>query len=181
MPVIRKRPRYPGIPKDGKADEPKDRGGTCSKYYDTYGTEGLTGGIMVCWCTHSIAYGFHCIPKNEGRNDVFSAMISHWREAPKRVIYDFACSLGPYCMAREPEFFAKTKFLIDEFHAKGHVRCSCASFLRSHMEVDSTLVAINSSAAECGNGGITRIRKSVSYMSEARTIIVTRVFLSIWN
>lgn len=181
MTQIRRRPKYRGIPNDGKAEEAKDRGGTCSKYYDTYGAKGLTGGIMVCWCTHSIAYGFHCIPKSEGRNDVFSAMIAHWRVAPKRVIYDFACSLGPYCMTREPEFFAQTKFLIDSFHAKGHSQCSIASFIKTYMEVDSTLVPINSSAAECGNGGISRIRKSVSYMSEGRAIIYTRVFLLMWN
>ena len=26
----------------------------------------LTGGIMCVWCTHSVCYGFHCIPLGEG-------------------------------------------------------------------------------------------------------------------
>ncbi|KAH7877329.1 uncharacterized protein C8R40DRAFT_1040661 [Lentinula edodes] len=181
MSQVRRWPKYPEIQKDGQADANSERGGACLKYYDTYGKKRLTGGIMVCWCTHSIAYGFHCIPESEGRNDVFSAMVTRWKRAPKRVIYDFACALGPYCMTREPEFFADTKFTIDGFHAYGHSRCSSSSFLKSYMEVDSTLARINSSAAECGNSGLGRIRKSVSYMGQVNAIIYTRVFLSVWN
>lgn len=32
------------------------------------------------------------------------ALITRWPTAPERVIYDFACALGPYCMTREPQF-----------------------------------------------------------------------------
>ena len=39
-----------------------------------YGQRRLTGGIMCAWCTHSICYGFHRIPRGEGRKDVFSAI-----------------------------------------------------------------------------------------------------------
>ena len=42
-------------------------------------------------------------------------------------------------------------------------------------------MTVNSSAAECGNSGILRIRKSVSYMSQDRAILYTRVFISLWN
>jgi hypothetical protein len=136
---------------------------------------------MAAWCTHSICYGFHCIPKGEGRNDVFSAMYTRWPTAPKRVIYDFACALGPYCLTREPHFFGDTQFLIDDFHTSGHTRCSNAAFLKTYAEVDHRLIRINSSAAECGNGGIARIRKSVSYMSQERAIQFTRTFIAIWN
>ncbi|EDR03626.1 uncharacterized protein LACBIDRAFT_307006 [Laccaria bicolor S238N-H82] len=136
---------------------------------------------MCVWCTHSICYGFHCIPNGEGRNDVFSPIITRWVKAPKRIIYDFACALGPYCMTREPLFFADTLFAVDDFHAKDHTKCSSAAFLSSYCNVDPRLKKVNSSAAECGNSGIKRIRKSVRYMSQDRAIIFTKVFLSIWN
>jgi hypothetical protein len=136
---------------------------------------------MVVWCTHSICYGFHCIPESEGRNDVFSAMVTRWPVAPKRVVYDFACALGPYCMLREPSFFGRTFFTIDHFHAAGHTKCSPAAFLSEYANVDPRLVPINSSAGECGNSSLKRIRKSVSYMSQERAIIYTKVFLSVWN
>jgi hypothetical protein len=136
---------------------------------------------MVAWCRHSICYGFHCIPESEGRNDVFSAMVTRWPVAPKRVIYDFACALGPYCMLREPEFFKNTYFAIDHFHAAGHSKCSPAAMLSEYANVDPRLVPINSSAGECGNSALKRIRKSVRYMGQGRAIVYTKVFLSVWN
>jgi hypothetical protein len=84
-------------------------------------------------------------------------------------------------MLREPQFFAKTSFVIDHFHAVGHTKCSPAAFLSEYANADPKLSVINSSAAECGNGALRRIRKSVTYMSQDRAIIYTKVFLSIWN
>lgn len=180
MPAIRLRPSYPHLTHDLRGDNGK-RGQKCSKYWSLYGKQKLTGGLMCVWCSHSICYGFHCIPTGEGRNDVFSPIITRWVKAPKRIIYDFACALGPYCMTREPLFFADTLFAIDDFHAKDHTKCSSAAFLSSYVNADPRLKSINSSAAECGNSGIKRIRKSVKYMTQDRAILFTKVFLSVWN
>ena len=84
-------------------------------------------------------------------------------------------------MLREPEFFSQTLFVVDAFHAKGHTRCGRAAFLTNYCETNPALMKVNSSAAECGNSGIARIRKSVSYMSQDRAIMYTKVFISIWN
>jgi hypothetical protein len=84
-------------------------------------------------------------------------------------------------MTREPDFFADTLFVVDSFHAKGHSKCSPAAFLSTYANVDPRLAHINPSAAECGNGGLHRIRKSVSYMSQAHAILYTKVFLSVWD
>jgi len=178
---IRHRPTYPYLASDSHNETNARRGAKCSKYYSRYGERRLTGGIMCVWCTHSVCYGFHCIPKAEGRNDIFSAIITRWTKAPRMVVYDFACALGPYCMTREPDFFADTLFTVDGFHAKGHTHCSPAAFLSTYANTDPRLAHINSSAAECGNGGLHRIRKSVSYMSQERAIKYTHTFLSIWN
>lgn len=180
MTQIRHRPKYPNLKHDIQR-EVGNRGAKCSKFYSQYGRQKLTGGIMGVWCTHSICYGFHCIPKGEGRNDVFSAIVTRWQKPPRRIIYDFACALAPYCMTREPEFFADTQFAIDDFHAKDHTKCSPAAFLKSYSDIDPRLARVNSSAAECGNGGLKRIRKSVSYMSQDRAIQYTKTFISIWN
>ncbi|KAE9386932.1 hypothetical protein BT96DRAFT_960490 [Gymnopus androsaceus JB14] len=177
---IRQRPRYPNLKFDGKADVNKEQV-NCRKFYKTYSQKRQTGGIMACWCTHSICYGFHIIPVGEGRNDVFSALITRWPKAPDRVVYDFACALGPYCWAREPDFFANTQFVIDGFHAAGHTKCSKAAFLKTYSEIDSSLNSINTSAAECGNSSLTRIRKPVSYMTQEHAVLYSWVFISIWN
>lgn len=180
MPSIRHRPTYPNL-KYEKGSDSQKRGGLCNKYYNEYGKSGQTGGIMCAWCTHSICYGFHCIPNSEGRNDVFSAMVTRWPKAPKYVIYDFACQLAPYCRTREAEFFQETIFLIDNFHSGGHNKCSKAFFLSTYTGSQPSLSRVNSSAAECGNSSLVRIRKSVRYMGQKRAILYTAVFLSFWN
>ncbi|KAJ3527760.1 hypothetical protein NMY22_g9664 [Coprinellus aureogranulatus] len=174
LPQLRSRPIYPDLKTDKKKEVSSRRGDRCGKFYSQYGERRLTGGIMAAWCTHSVCYGFHCIPESEGRNDVFSAMVTRWPVAPKLVIYDFACALGPYCMLREPDFFKNTLFAIDKFHAVGHTKCSSAAFLSEYANADPNLAAINSSAAECGNSGLRRIRKSVSYMGQGRAIVYTK-------
>ncbi|TEB10932.1 hypothetical protein FA13DRAFT_1759730 [Coprinellus micaceus] len=113
LPPIRHRPIYPSIPGDSK------------KTRLFAWRAGAYGGIMVAWCMHSVCYGFHHMPTSEGRNDVFSAMVTRWPIAPEQVVYDFACALGPYCMLREPEFFKNTLFAIDDFHAKDHTKSIC--------------------------------------------------------
>lgn len=181
MPQIRSRPRYPSLAHDIRSEPAANRGAKCSKFYAKYGKRKLTGGIMGAWCTHCICYGFHCIPIGEGRNDVFSAIYTRWPTAPKFVIYDFACALGPYCMTREPEYFADTTFGIDEFHSADHTKCEEACFITPYIAADPRLRRLNSSAAECGNGGFKRIRKVVGYMGQERAMAYTRVFVSIWN
>ncbi|KAJ7151002.1 hypothetical protein C8R46DRAFT_1166574 [Mycena filopes] len=165
MPVIRLWPRYLKLKHD-QVNEGSARGASCSTFYGQYGQQHLTGGIMCVWCMHSIRCGFHCIPRGEGCNNVFSAIVTRWPKALRRVVYDFACALGPYCMTREAAFFLQTQFVIDDFHAMGHTKCSPAAFLKTYAKVDPRLAQINTSAAECGNGGISRIRKGVSYMGQ---------------
>jgi hypothetical protein len=186
-PPIRCRPKYRCLAEDGQIErgvvdkDGKEQRVECNKYYQMYHKSGLTGGLMALWCRHSVCLGFHCIPRGEGRNDVFSALYTRWKKPPRNVIYDFGCALAPYCMLREPEFFKDTRFLIDGFHGTGHSRCSDACKISNYSRYDPDLVAFNSSAAECGNAGLLRIRKSLRYMTQAHAILYTAVFLAIWN
>lgn len=136
---------------------------------------------MAAWCPHLVCLGFHCIPKGEGRNDVFSALFTRWEIPPEVVIYYFACALGPYCMLRETKFFARTRFLIDGFHAYGHTRCTKACFLSTYKKNDPELEKVNSSAAECGNGGLLKIRRALRYMLQRHAVIYAFTFLATWN
>ncbi|EJD35535.1 hypothetical protein AURDEDRAFT_75213, partial [Auricularia subglabra TFB-10046 SS5] len=183
-PRIRRRPTYPNLPTDQSVDRAKvtDSKGKigCSKFYQQYGKKGLTGGLMVAWCPHCVCYGFHVISKGEGRNDVFSALYTHWRRPPK-LIYDYACALAPYCMLREPLLFIDTQFVLDCFHENGHTRCTLACFLSQYKDWSDELRRVNSSAAELGNSGILKVRRTVSYMTERHAVIMCHIFLSIWN
>ncbi|KAF8489488.1 hypothetical protein JB92DRAFT_3129421 [Gautieria morchelliformis] len=164
QPPIRSRPCYPSLANDTRNEPTGGRGGKCSKYYASYKMQGLTGGIMCCWCTHSICYGFHCIPT--GRDAMMcSQQFSH---------------VGPL-LPSWWSFFANTLFTVDDFHSGGHTKCSQASFLSTYAALDPRLATMNTSAAECGNGGLNRIRKGVSYMTQGRAIVYTQVFVSVWN
>ncbi|KZV90750.1 hypothetical protein EXIGLDRAFT_770508, partial [Exidia glandulosa HHB12029] len=146
----------------------------CNKFYETYGKRGQTGGLMAAWCPHCVCLGFHCIPKGEGRNDVFSALFTRWKKPPKVVIYDFACALGPYCMMREPEFFGETRFLIDGFHAKGHTRCTKACFISAYKKNSPALADVNSSAAECGDPYLF-VRGTRAHVRNTRALLVRKL------
>lgn len=152
---------------------------TCRKFYGTYQRQ--TGGLMILWCQHSISYGFHVIPRGEGRNDVFSAIYTRWPTAPKHILYDFACALGGYALLREPGYFKDTLFLTDRFHAAGHTACSSSTFVDRYTSHIPELEKVNDSAAECGNAVLGRIRKSVSYMTQKRAVAFSHHFLSVWN
>ena len=179
----RPRPFYEGRDSTGKGDEEsfKKSKDECTKLYASYSKNALTGGLMAFWCPHLVCLGFHKIPKAEGRNDVFSAVFRYWDKAPRTIIYDFACQLAPYCRAREPAFFKDTLFAIDEMHAAGHSNCSQACFVSNYMQVRPPLTAVNSSAAECSNSGLSRIRKSISYMDQKHAILFTYMYLCVWN
>jgi len=177
---IRYRPLYEGLDSDVTFDGAQDSE-SCRKFYSTYSKRTLTGGLMALWCTHLICVGFHMIARAEGRNDVFSPLLLYWEKAPQTVIYDFACQLAPYSMVREPEFFKDTLFVIDKMHATGHTACSSASFLTNYVKTRPELGNVNSSAAECCNSGLSKIKKSISYMGERRTFVYAFVFLNVWN
>ncbi|KAJ3561055.1 hypothetical protein NP233_g10431 [Leucocoprinus birnbaumii] len=183
LPKIRERPVYPLLSNEQQdqgnrksaAEEEDTSSALCGKFFSSYSQRRLTGGIMAAWCPHSICYGFHFMPGYEGRNDPFSAMITRWPKAPKRVIYDFSCALGPYCLLREPQFFGETLFIIDNFHSRDHTKCAPACFASTYAQLDPEVSEINTSAAESGNSLILRIRKAekISAVSETFPFALT--------
>lgn len=181
-PPLRHRPYYQNRDNNNGASADNSEPGFCKKYYSTYKKkQSLTGGLMALWCQHLVCLGFHKIPKAEGRNDVFSGLYVYFDKAPDVVVYDFACQLSDYAMSREPEFFKDTLFVMNEMHANGHSACSQASFSSNYMQCSPRLQEVNTSAAECSNSGLSRIRKSVSYMSQNHAIVLTYVYICVWN
>lgn len=51
----------------------------------------------------------------------------------------------------------------------------------SSYKFDPSITELKSTAAECGNAGLAKIRKSVSYMGERRAIMYVETFVSVWN
>ena len=153
---------------------------SCHKNFDK--SQKMSGGCMFLWCKHRICLGFHIIPTAEGRNDVFSAILTHWPKAPEVIVYDYACQLQEYCLAREPTYFRNTVFLVDRLHVKNHTKCSeCFDMGEYHQSGSNKYFNFNDSAAESGNSLLARIRVSCSYMGVARFMRFASVFSEVQN
>jgi len=109
-PTYRRRSKYHMIPHDGSpADEGQAQQDSCRKWYASYKTRGLSSGVCGVWCIHGVCVGWHFMLRSEGRNDMFSALLCHWKKAPEIVVYDYACQLATYCYSREWNFFKDTR------------------------------------------------------------------------
>ncbi|KAH8920806.1 hypothetical protein BT69DRAFT_1199964, partial [Atractiella rhizophila] len=186
LPKIRERPFYANFINDGQQDSPSDNlGAGCpSKEFDkeTKKKRDRTGGVFILWCLlHGFCLGFHLIPNHEGRNDFFSVLFCHFLIAPDIIVYDYACQLHRYCMAREYQFFRKSLFLTDELHGINHVSCSAATLLAHYMATNPSYYAIRSSLCEVGNLTVKKIEKSLSFMHQEQANRYLRIHLLIHN
>jgi len=122
------------------------------------------------------------IPRCEGRNDLFSAIWTHWPRAPSTVVYDAACLLMSYSIRCEPRYFKNTKFLVDRFHWFNHKKCSRASALKTYMNGgERALNRMNDSVAESCNALLKKLRVSVSYMTKYLCMPFMKIFMHIAN
>jgi hypothetical protein len=54
----------------------------------------------------------------------FDLVITHMERAPQQFQLDNGCNLHSFALAREPEYFAGMRVLVDEPHYRGHTNCS---------------------------------------------------------
>ena len=84
-----------------------------------YKAKNTIAGLFVGCCIHQVCYGFHLMVEPEGRKDILKVL---YERLPQEVldnltvVYDFSCQAAVYTTKREPELFARTKFLIDRYH-----------------------------------------------------------------
>lgn len=167
LPQLRTRPSY-------QADK-KTESASCR--HDSFARGRRTGGIFTWFCEHGVCYGLHVIEKAEGRNEPFSFLTCYLKEAPKVVVYDFACSLEEYCRNREPVYFKSTRFIVDEFHWPGHPACAPSYDIRLY----PWLATVNSVVAEQNNSALARVKPSVTRMSQWPFMMLLRLFTNNWN
>ena len=167
LPQLRARPSY-------QADK-KNESTPCR--HESFARGRRTGGIFTWFCEHGVCYGFHVIEKAEGRNEPFSFLTCYLKEAPKVVVYDFACALEEYCRNREPAFFKFTRFIVDEFHWPGHPSCAPNYDIRLY----PWLATVNSVVAEQNNSALARVKPSVTRMSQRPFMTLLRLFTNNWN
>lgn len=149
-----------------------DEGDGCTHAFVAKGPR--TGGIFTLFCEHGICYSFFILPKAEGRNELYSWMVSYLERAPEVVVYDFACSAHKYCTLRAPGFFKDTTWVVDRFHWKNHKSCSHAYDMSQYPWLDH----VNSEIAEQVNSQLQAVKAAVSQMKQENYVKVLRLVLT---
>ena len=148
----------------------------CTKNYPGV-SHGGYGYMFVYFCPiHGHSYGFHLINGSEGRKDAFAALYKYKEKMPQHLFYDFACQLSEYCLNREPQLFADTKFWHDLFHSITHV---CGKNFKS-VRIEG-LEGINTEICEQFNGFLQCIKYTGSHLSQEHFMFFVQFFLYIFN
>ena len=111
--------------------------------------------------------------KHKEVKKVFFFFFFQQKPAPDVVIYDNACHLQEYCLARAPRFFKNTLFLVDRLHWENHTGCSMAHNICLY----PFLSEVNTQAAEQLNSGLTVLRKSLPFMKGDNFILHLKLFI----
>ena len=84
------------------------RGPHCRKHYPKFSSKGSTF-LFLWFCPlHGHCYGGHIINGAKGRKDPHFSLYTHLENVPKKLFYDFACSLNEYALSRESGYFGGT-------------------------------------------------------------------------
>jgi hypothetical protein len=133
-----------------------------------------TPGLFLVFChEHDELIGFHLLKYSESTRTVHDLMLSRYKLAPRIVIYDHACDLHKYSIAREPKFFADTAYYVDKLHYGTHKDCSCAydPFKPQHLR------SVNTTIYEQANSRIKHTRKSMYHMTQEHFLFILRHIL----
>lgn len=117
------------------------------------------------------------MPGPEGRNELYSILVSYFARAPRVVVYDFACALQDYCLNRAPGFFSHTTFVVDKFHWGNHADCGHGFDSRQYRAA----AGLNSEVAEQCNSVMQKVKPSVSQMSQENYMAFFRFFMHVYN
>ncbi|GMT24245.1 hypothetical protein PFISCL1PPCAC_15542 [Pristionchus fissidentatus] len=160
---------YPNWPmKRGKGRYEKDGRGDnmqCSRK-DTDLHPRLTPGLLLFTCSHRVVYGFTILKSSESPRHVFDVLVTRMNdgEMPRIVVYDNACHLSAYCLAREPSRFSGTSMMVDRFHSVNHKTCSRSLHLRGY-KGNEYLSKLNSQCCEQTNARLRDIGNILPFMA----------------
>jgi hypothetical protein len=136
-----------------------------------------TGGVFTIFCKHGVCYAFFILPKAEGRDEVYSWIITHLAKAPKLIVYDFACALHAFFLNRAPAFVKFTQFCVDRIHWFNHRLCGSGYNLSLYPQH----TGINSQIAEQGNSSLAQVEDAASCMNQKHFMQNLAFYLSCWN
>eukprot|EP00873_Tetraselmis_striata_P026527 jgi/Tetstr1/446791/TSEL_034272.t1 len=157
--------------------EVSSRGNTrpCNKY-GTQSSSNLPG-IMVHWCLHcKNCVMFGVMDSAEGPGSAFEHFHCFYPKMPDAISYDNGCNLHRYALNREPWLWKFVQKLIDEFHAKNHVDCSC-----NYNSAEHKTKAGNFSLCEQKFAPLAASANAFSHMDQVSFLLLMRFKLACMN
>eukprot|EP00873_Tetraselmis_striata_P008878 jgi/Tetstr1/429142/TSEL_019103.t1 len=157
--------------------EVSSRGNTrpCNKY-GTQSSSNLPG-IMVHWglhCKNCVMFGV--MDSAEGPGSAFEHFHCFYPKMPDAISYDNGCNLHRYALNREPWLWKFVQILIDEFHAKNHVDCSC-----NYNSAEHKTKAGNFSLCEQKFAPLAASANAFSHMDQVSFLLLMRFKLACMN
>mmetsp|Transcript_43978 Transcript_43978/g.113863 ORF Transcript_43978/g.113863 Transcript_43978/m.113863 type:complete len:262 (-) Transcript_43978:38-823(-) len=157
--------------------EVSSRGNTrpCNKY-GTQSSSNLPG-IMVHWCLHcKNCVMFGVMDSAEGPGSAFEHFHCFYPKMPDAISYDNGCNLHRYALNREPWLWKFVQILIDEFHAKNHIDCSC-----NYNSAEHKTKAGNFSLCEQKFAPLAASANAFSHMDQVSFLLLMRFKLACMN
>lgn len=115
----------------------------------------------------------------ESPRTAFDILMTKFNEMPRNIIYDDACHLHLFALKREPARFKNTRFMVDRFHARGHL-CTNGYDMKKYVE-DDTIRTLNSQLAEQNNAHLRNLNSQIACMPSDNAIIHLSMFLGFRN
>lgn len=176
---VRKLPRYDidSVSKGSRVyDQEPSQEEKCTKRFPTTGQMGGYSTLFLWFCPqHGHCYGFHLIPKSEGRKDAFASIFKYLPTPPSNIFYDFACSLSEYCLNREPTYFRDVHFYHDIFHGYSH---SCGGAFKA---TRNRSLAVNTSICEQFNSYLKKFKYVASHLTQKKYTFLLQYAIYLWN
>ena len=149
----------------------------CTKNKHSHAT--LLPGLFCVFCEHGISLGFSIMTEVESPRTPFKIFLKRFDKYLDNIIiiYDNACNLYEFSIAREPERFWNTCMFVDRLHMRDHTKCSLGFDLNYH-KGDEYLNMLNSQASEQANSDLRNLSKAVTYMRPEQVIHHTALFLA---
>ena len=139
----------------------------------------LSEGVFTMFCNHGFCLGFTLMGAPESPRTAFDILMTKFNEMPRNIIYDDACHLHLFALKREPARFKNTRFMVDRFHARGHL-CTNGYDMKKYVE-DDTIRTLNSQLAEQNNAHLRNLNSQIACMPSDNAIIHLSMFLGFRN
>lgn len=147
---------------------------TCNKYQVS--ALKLIAGYMIFWCTCCRkCILFSIMSDAESPRTPFDLLYTHMERPPQQFQLDNGCNLHNFALAREPQYFAGMRVLVDEPHYRGHTNCS------TNYNTGLYPMVSNSPLAEQKNSVLRQLEGQLAYMDQLTSLQYMRIVLFLMN